>query len=92
MPRPRVTLNSVGVAELLHAPGVRAMLTAKAESVAGRARAISPVDTGAYAASIHVVQATTDRAVVRVAASVPYALGVESRTGTLARALSAGGF
>jgi len=87
----KIVLNHAGISEVLSSPGVRAMLTEKAERVAARARGSAPVDTGAYEASIHVEQATTDRAVVRVVAAVPYALVVESRTGNLARALSGEG-
>jgi len=88
MARPKVTLNHSGVESLLGAPGVRAACREEAEKVAAAARASAPVKTGAYRDSIHVVSDTTDRAVERVVADVPYAMIVEANTGNLARALS----
>ena len=85
----RVRLISRGMGQMLGSGEVRALLTAKADAVAARAREGAPVDTGAYRASIEVVQDSTDRAVVRVVAGVPYALVVEADTGNLARALDA---
>lgn len=78
-------------AEILNSAKTRAEMTEKAEKVLAEARANAPVDSGAYQASLTVEQATTDRAVARVVANVPYALDVEARTGNLARALDAAG-
>ena len=83
-------LNSREVRELLNEAKVRAELARRADAVAAAAQASAPVKTGAYRASIHRESATTDRAVERVVADVPYALTVESRTGNLARAIEAG--
>lgn len=91
MSRPKVTLSSAGVSALLNDPGVRAELTRLAQAVLAAAKAGAPVATGAYRDSIHIEQGTTDRAVVRVVASVPYALYVEAKTGNMARALDAAG-
>jgi hypothetical protein len=85
----QVRLNGAGVRELLHSEGVRRMLRARAERAAAAARASAPVASGAYRDSIRVEDATTDRAVGRVVADVPYALVVESKTGNLARSLDA---
>lgn len=87
MPRTRVTVNKSGARALLNDPKVRAMLREQAERVAERARAIAPVESGEYRDSITVESATTDRAVERVVAKVPYAGVVEAKTGNLARAL-----
>ncbi len=91
MPRPKVTINKRGAAEILRSSGVRALLRSRAERVADRARAAAPVDTGAYRDSITVQDATTDRAVARVGSTVPYAGIVEAKTGNLARALGSEG-
>lgn len=85
----KVELNHAGVAALLRDPGVRAELTRRAERVAAAARSSAPVVTGTYRDSIKVLEATTDRAAVRVGATAPHAHLVESRTGNLARALDA---
>jgi hypothetical protein len=71
----QVRLNGAGVRELLHSEGVRRMLRARAERAAAAARASAPVASGAYRDSIRVEDATTDRAVGRVVADVPYAPG-----------------
>lgn len=91
MARTRVTLNHGGMSALLRSAGVRADMMARAERVAAAARSTAPVQTGAYQASIRVESATTDRAVGRVVADVPYALVVEFGTRNLGAALDAGG-
>lgn len=87
----KVQLKSAGMRELLNSAGVRADLTRRAGSVLARAEASAPVETGQYRDGLHIVQATTDRAVTRVASSAPHAWAVEARTGNLARALDAAG-
>lgn len=92
MARAKVVLDSAGMKDLLNDPAVRAELTRRAGPVLAAAQLGAPVVSGDYKASIHLVQATTDRAVVRVVADVSYAMSVEANTGNLARALdSAGG-
>ena len=86
----RIKLNSAGIAALLKSSDVRADLTARGERVLSSAQSSAPVASGAYRDSLRVVQDTTDRAVVRVAANVPHAYVVEANHGTLARALDAG--
>lgn len=83
----RIKLNHGGMADLLKSAGVRTTLTSHANSVLSAAQASAPVASGDYRASLHLVQATTDRAVVRVASDVDYAMVVEANTGNLARAL-----
>jgi hypothetical protein len=84
----RVRVNFGGpFNEILNSAETRALLTSHASSVLGAAKAGAPVDSGAYQASLHIKQDTTDRAVVRVVAGVPYAMNVEARYGTLSRAL-----
>lgn len=87
----RIELNSPGVRALLNDDGVRAELTRRMEPVLGAARGGAPTETGDYRDSIHMEQATTDRAAVRVVADSDHALAVESRTGNLSRALDAAG-
>ena len=83
----RITLNHAGMGALLNSGEVRAMLTGHAESVLAAAQADPHDDSGAYEASLHIEQATTDRAVVRVVADVPYSHVLEANYGILARAL-----
>lgn len=89
----KVKLNSRGMGQLLKSGEVRDFVTERAERVLSAAQSSAPVgETGDYKASLHIEQDTTDRAVVRVVADVPYARIVEANTGTLSRALdSAGG-
>ena len=86
----RGKLNSRGIADVLNSSKVRADLTSRAEAVLSAAQASAPVDTGDYKASLHIEQATTDRAVVRVVSDVPHVMIVEAKTGNLSRALDAG--
>lgn len=85
----KVTLDHGGMAALLKSGEVRSELTSRAERVLSAARSSAPVATGEYQASLHIEQATTDRAVVRVVAGTDHAWIVEAKTGNLARALDA---
>ena len=87
----KFSLNHGGMAALLKSSGVRSFVTSRADAVLSAAESSAPVDTGAYRSSLHIEQATTDRAVVRVVADVSYALVVEAETGNLSRALDAAG-
>lgn len=80
-------LISGGMRELLNDPGVRGALTTLAGPVLARAQAGAPVDSGEYRASLRIIQATTDRAVVRVGSDDDKALVIEARTGNLARSV-----
>ena len=91
MARAKVVLDHAGMKALLNDLGVRAELTRRMGPVLAAARASAPVDTGAYKASIDLVQATTDRAVVRVVATDWKAPLVEANTGNLAWSLDAAG-
>lgn len=92
MVRARVKLISSGMADLLHDPGVTAELVRRAERVAAQARSVAPVVSGAYRDSIRVETVEhQSRVVARVVADVPYAMVVESSTGTLAKSLDAAG-
>lgn len=71
-----------GVAGYLLSPEVRRMLHDRAAGAAQYAAAIAPVESGAYAASIHTEDGGTggpkrDRAAARVVADVEYAAAVE---------------
>ena len=83
----RIKLNSAGVKELLNSEGVRADLTRRAGRVLTAAQLRAPVSSGDYKGSLRIIQATTDRAVVRVGSDAPHAGIVEANTGNLARAL-----
>ena len=87
MARGRVDLNSAGMEELLNSSDVRAELTSRAEQALSAAKADAPVASGEYRDSLKILQATTDRAVVRVGSDAPHALVVEANHGVLARAL-----
>lgn len=87
----KFSLNHGGMGALLKSEGVRSFVTSRAERVLDAAKSSAPVDTGAYRDGLHIIQATTDRAVVRVAGSTDHDLVVEAKTGNLARALDAAG-
>jgi len=83
----RFIFKGSGVEEILNSRATRALLESPAEAVAARMRANAPVATGALAASITIEDDSTDRAVKRVVADVPYAMVVEADTGFASRAL-----
>lgn len=100
----RYDLDRAGLGRLLRSPGMQAEMRRRAELVAARARALAPVETGEYRASIRVESGIRPadgpraaRAVGRVIAGVPHALlvefGTEKRPGSrvLGRALDAAG-
>jgi hypothetical protein len=83
----KVKLNHGGMGALLKSAGVRADLTVRMERALSQAKANAPVASGEYRDGLHIVQATTDRAVVRIAGSTDHDFIVEADTGNLARAL-----
>lgn len=83
----KVKLNHRGMSDLLKSPQVRAELTRHALPVLAAAKADPHDDTGAYEASLHIEQDTTDRAVVRVVASDWKSHILEAKYGILSRAL-----
>lgn len=89
MARARVKLNHAGMRGILNSAEARADLTRRAQRVLAAARGSAPVVTGRYRDSLQIIQSTTDRAVVRVAATAPHAHLVERRHGVLARAMDA---
>jgi hypothetical protein len=86
-----IKLSDIGMGELLNSDDVRSALTERAQQILAKAKADAPVDTGAYRDGLHIEQATTDRAVVRVSGSTDHDWIVEAKTGNLARALDAAG-
>ncbi len=84
-------LNHAGMREELNTPEVRAELTRRAAAVLAAAQADPHDDTGAYEAGLHIVQATTDRAVVRVVSGDWKGAILEAEYGILGRALGAAG-
>jgi hypothetical protein len=87
----RVTLNQVGLGELLKSDEVRQLLTTRAERVLAAAQADPHDDTGDYEAGLHIEQVTTDRAVVRVVSGDWKGHILEAKYGILSRALDAAG-
>ena len=85
--RTRFKLNHRGMGDVLKSRGVRRDLTVRMDRVLAAAKSAAPVATGEYRESLHLVQATTDRAVVRVAGGTDHDMFVEAETGNLARAL-----
>lgn len=84
-------LRNKALADFLKSEEAREVCEPIAEATLARAKADAPVRTGAYRNSLKIVNDTTDRAVVRVGSSLPYAGLVEALTGNLARALNGGG-
>ncbi len=80
-------LNSAGMEALLKSDRVREVVRARAEDVLAAAKSSAPVESGGYRDSLRLVDDETDRAVVRVTATVPYARKVEARYGVLSRAM-----
>lgn len=84
----RVTrLNHAGMKQLLNSAEVRAELTRRAQPVLAAAKADPHDDTRAYENGLHIEQATTDRAVVRVVSGDWKGHILEADYGILARAL-----
>lgn len=81
--------NQAGFQKLAHSAKVAAVCKAAGEKVAAIARSTAPVDTGDYAASIHVIiEDHPSRVTAQVVASDPKALLIESLTGNMARAVN----
>lgn len=88
MARGKVTINPRGLNAALSTPAVERELQQIADSVAARARAGAPVESGSYRDSIRTeMDHGWVRPRARIIADVAHALAVESRTGNLARAL-----
>jgi hypothetical protein len=78
--------------ELGNSAPVVAETVAKAEQVANIVRATAPVDSGEYVENVRVeVEHTQHRVVAKVIADTDHGMIVESRYGTMARALRAVG-
>lgn len=90
MGRVVIQMKSGGIRELLNSSEVRDELTRRAERVLAKAFSDAPEVTGNYKRSLHIEQATTSRAVVRVVADAPHSHLVEANHGVLSRALDVG--
>ena len=75
-----------GISELMRSDAVDAAVEYHAERVLRTARAIAPVDSGDYVRSLRAER--TGPGTFEVGTDIDYALPVESRDGTLARALN----
>jgi len=81
--------NDAYIPELGKSATVENIVRAKAEQVAATARTSAPVDTGEYRNSIGVqIVHTPFRVVAKVIANSDHSMLVESKYGTLARALN----
>lgn len=87
----RVELNHAGMEQLLKSAELAAHLRDRGARVADAIRATAPVITGQYRDGVTVIEEVTDRAVVRIGSTAPYADQVEAEHGTVARALDAAG-
>lgn len=87
----RIEWDGRAVGEILTSDAVRATLTERAERVLAKAKADAPVASGAYRDGLHLIQDTTDRAVVRVSGATDHDWFVEAATGNLARSIDAAG-
>jgi len=85
--RAKFKIDDRGIKQILFSDAFADVSREGAERVADAARAIAPVETGAYRDSIRVEEDFTDRVVYRVVADVPYALKVEADHGTLTQAM-----
>jgi len=83
----RVKIDGAGIRALLNSDELRSDLTARME----RVLAAVPKENLDPRTTLELVQATHDRAVVRVVATGPRALWQETHHGYLARALDAAG-
>lgn len=89
MAKDSVVINNDFFAGLGKDPGVEDLCHRATEAIAAQARAKAPVDTGDYRDSITVEKRQSRyRTVFRVVADSDHAMGVEARTGNLARALN----
>ena len=77
--------------ELLNSSEVRALLTKHATPVLAAAKADPHDESGDYERGLHIEQATTDRAAVRVVSGDWKGHILEARYGILARSLDAAG-
>jgi dihydroxyacetone kinase DhaKLM complex PTS-EIIA-like component DhaM len=92
MAKPKIVLNHSGIGQVLKSAEVATELHRRAERAAAAARASAPVASGAYLASIEVVdEVHKDRVVSKVVADVGYAMTIEANSGNLARSLDAAG-
>lgn len=86
-----VRLSSAGVRELELSRAIEDLLVPRVTRSLGKATSTAPVVSGAYRASLRVVVERSDRVRVRLISTVPYAMKVEAKYGTLATALDAAG-
>lgn len=87
----KVDLNRATIAAYTRGQhGVGAAVRAQAEPILATARAIAPVETGAYRNSLTATEEVLGGQLeVRIGATVPYAIYVEADSGTMARSLGA---
>jgi hypothetical protein len=82
--------NESYLPELGNSAPVKNIVRAKAEEVANVVRSTAPVDTGDYRDNIRVItERTPFRTVAKVVADSDHSMLVESKHGTLSRALRA---
>lgn len=89
MARPRVTIDSKGILDVLKSAGVTAVVAAKTEQVADNVRSLGiMVDgiPGKYALPVETSMTTTDRAHGRVTLAHPSGMAVQAKHGALTKA------
>jgi len=85
-----ITLNKTTIRSLLDGgQGVRDYLVEDANRVLDQARSLAPVGSGDYQASLHIADYHTDRLVINVISTLPYARQVEREHSVLSKALGA---
>lgn len=80
-------LNHGEIRKFLKSDGVVEALYNEAELILSEAQRLAPVDSGDYRNGLDMDEDVTDRAVVRVVASDPKSVLIESQRGVLARAI-----
>jgi hypothetical protein len=85
----RVTVYKDRVDDLKRDPRVQRHVHDRMERALDEARAIAPVDTGAYRDNLHLEDGEDGK--VSLVSDKDYALAVEADTGTLSRSLDAAG-
>lgn len=90
--RVKVVLNHAGMNDLLHDPGVVAMLMQRMGAALAAAQSSAPVETGHYRDELYLLDNPgPSRARVQLVSGAAYGTEVEAHTGNLARALDAAG-
>lgn len=92
MAKAKIKPNSGGILSVLNSSEIVDALYEAAETIATRAQASAPVESGEYRDSIHVESGDGyDRPVAYVVADAEHSLAVEAKTANLLKAAMGGG-